>query len=113
MMNIRSLVLVSLALSITACAIEPANETVSTTDQAVTANEVDKTYYSNNTFTTEVGGNQLTCGRSNLKWGVWSRYVVESQYPCNGGGERMTCLIYTADTSGSSYDVVECPAYLF
>ena len=52
----------------------------------------DNVYYSDATFTTEVGERWETCnGRPTWVWGVWSQYVYSDQWDCNTQASVVDC----------------------
>ena len=108
-MIVRTLCILTFVSSLAACAVESTPQE-STEDQALTANEIDKTYYSDATYTTPVGGSELTCSWSKSVWGVTSHFMVSDSYSCHGGGHVVACY---EDDHHQSWDVVECPAYIY
>jgi len=112
-MSIRIASLLPVIL-LAACGMEPPPGE-STTDQDLTANEIDSSWFSDAAFTNQIGETDLYCTAGHGHWGVQSsRYVARFTWPCNGaGGNRVSCYQLTQSPEGSSYDVVECPAGLF
>lgn len=114
---LRTLLPVFLALG--ACGVDngaPPDE--STTDQGLTANEIDSSWFTDAAFTNQVGETDLYCSGGKYQSGtINTKYVARFTWPCSGaGGEKTTCYEYEPPSCtgcAGSYTVVACPAYLF
>ena len=61
---------------------------------ALPSNEVETTYYSDASMTTEVGGSFLACQGGFNRWGKYSHYRVRFSTPCtNSGPLGMACTV--------------------
>ncbi len=73
--------------------------TVATQAFALPANEVDTTYYSDATFTQEVGERILACQGGIYREGKVSRFVVSTVTPCHTSGPiEVACLVDGRET---------------
>lgn len=68
--------------------------------------EVDYHYYSDGTFTTQVGEDDFLCDDSETGWGSTSDFRVRDRYSCNDGSHvGHACMVWT-DTQ---WTFVTCP----
>jgi len=106
----RSITL-ALTLTLAACAIEP---TESTTDQALSANDVTHTYFSDATFTTEVGSVEagVECGTGKRQTGRTSNFVVIDSVACNTGLASQGCYTWQSYGTGGQFVQIVCPSSL-
>lgn len=96
-----------------ACALDaPAEPETSSTDQALTGQEVDSSWFSDAAFTNQVGETDLYCGGGKYQHGtINTKYVARFYWPCTGaGGHTVKCF---ATTVPGVYEQVPCPASLF
>lgn len=96
-----------------ACALDaPAEPETSSTDQDLTAQEVDSSWFSDAAFTNQVGETDLYCSGGKYQHGtINTKFVARFYSPCNGaGGTAVKCFELVVQ---GSYNEVACPAYLF
>jgi len=61
---------------------------------ALPANEVETDYFSDATFTNEIGSSTLFCNGSHFREGRTSRFTLRFATPCNGGGiVEVACVV--------------------
>lgn len=101
-----------LLLAIGACGLDqsqpPPDE--STTDQGLTANEIDSSWFTDAQFTNQVGESDLYCSGGKYQSGtINTKYVARFTYPCHGGAGTATCY----EATGYGWQVVTCPAWVF
>lgn len=56
------------------------------TAEALPCNEVERTYYSDATYSTVVGERILFCNGQTWKWGIVTSYVQVFSFPCGNCG---------------------------
>ena len=96
-----------------ACALEtPAEPETASTDQDLTGQEVDSSWFTDAGFTHQVGESDLYCTAGKYQQGtINTKFVARFYWPCNGaGGYTVRCF---AVTLPGQYGQVECPAGLF
>ncbi len=77
--------------------------TAATQSFALPANEVETEYFSDATFTREVGYSFLACQGGFYREGKQTRYAVRTSSPCHSSGsDEVACLVDGRETS--------CPA---
>ena len=82
--------------------------TTSSDDQALTSQEVEKYYFSDATFTNNIGFSDLFCSPGHVSRGKTSKFLIQFITPCAGaGGQHISC--YEEDSGDENQ--VECPAY--
>jgi hypothetical protein len=107
MKRIITTILVSL---VAACGVEM-NEPATSTDSAdLTANDVEHYYFSDATFTTEVGFVEIPCSGGKISRGHTSRYYAISSTACNVGGSHLTCYEWP---DGGDQNQVPCPVDIY
>lgn len=113
-MRLRPLAWIPLVF-VAACALNETPPDESTTDQDLTANEVDSSWFSDAAFTNQVGESDLYCSGGKYQTGtINTKYVARFTWPCNGaGGHKVYCYQYVLSTDGWKYQNVACPAWLF
>src|SRR5262252_4049894 len=98
--------------SLTACAVEDAQTSTDTAD--LSASEVTHTYYSDATFSHEIGAVTLSpnCAPGKTSWGITSSkfYVIDST-ACNTGAMTISCYEWRdySGSSGGDFVQVQCP----
>ena len=67
---------------------------------ALPANEIETEYFSDSTFTVEVGSSFLACNGGHFREGRTSRFVVRLATPCHGaGGSEIACVVDGVSTT--------------
>jgi len=62
--------------------------------EALPAQEVETTYFSDATFSVEVGSSFLGCNGSHARSGRTTRYMVKTSTPCHSGGsDEVACVV--------------------
>jgi len=102
--------------SLTACAVEDVQTSTDTAD--LSASEVTHTYYSDATFTHEIGYVTLNpdCTAGKRSAGITSsKYYVIDSVACNTGAMTVSCYEWRdyAGSSGGDFVQVQCPSSVF
>jgi hypothetical protein len=68
--------------------------------EALPAQEVETTYFSDATFSVEVGFSVLACNGGHSRSGRTTRYMVKSTMPCNyRGSDEVACFVDNIPTT--------------
>ena len=114
----RIQLILSLAVaSLSACTdVQPGDEATDTDTSALSAAEVTHAYYSDATFTHEVGEVVLSpgCGPGKSQWGnTHTHFYVVDSVPCNTGSRHVSCYEFRGYGDDGDFYEVECPSSVF
>jgi hypothetical protein len=101
------------ALSLGGCAANvdstPADEKIASAQEAATAYEVERDYFSDATFHTQVGYSDLPCTGGIRRTGITTtHFFFESKFPCLGGLASAHCVECNGP-GGTDCAFVTCP----